>query len=317
MATQSSPGSDYLTVKTLLSRMEANSKLQGKDQKSLIPCPPPLASSSPAITPRTRRKLQDQIEDLHPRDQMAFCRADVRACGNLHDLLDNFHQTFSEDQLWAIVFQFMTLYRSALVSYGGSGGQRTVSRASSSGQSSSGHNDSSCSNSSTVSTSGGATTTSSRNISPGRRKSKSAGAANAKNKKKLSERKILNQSSDSDASCSASCSSDVEASDNSDIMSELMLDGDEVEEEEEKKKSVRGVNNKKISGSGAKAGGCAGGEVVCSSDEDEGGDQMNGDNEKPKSRLDHVDYLNVPTSLRNFHIHKDGSVHVAYVDEGM
>lgn len=301
--------SDYLTVKTLISRhatMEAansNNTTSTKDQK------PP--NFSPAITPRSRRKIEEARENLHPLHQIAFCRADVRSCGSLHDLLENFHQTFSEDQLWAIVFQFMTLYRQAIVTNGGAGGgggqQRAVSRASSSGQSST-HNDSSCS-----STSSSTTTTTSNNISV-RRKSKSAsgGVANKIKQSKNQKKVVRNQSSDSDSdeSCN-STSSDVEASDNSDIISELMMaDGGE----QQGRKSVRvgGKCNNKVCAVRKGEDDGAGG----SSSSDEGDDRLINDNDKAKSRLDHVDYLNVPTSLRNFHIHKDGSVHVSYADEG-
>ena len=224
------------------------------------------------------------MEHLDPRERMAFCKEDLRSCSNLHDLLDNFHQAFSEDQLWAIVFQYVTLYRNAIVQIGG----RAASRASSTTTTGSELNDSGRSSTKTASP---------------RRKSKS-GEGSGSPGKKDAKRDALNESCSSgraSASWSESegTSSDVDLgeSDTSDIMHHLMV-GDSVRDEgpREIAKSKQQLRRSTLD----------------SSDEGECGDG----NEKPKLRLDHVDYLFVPTSLRNFHIHKDGSVHVSYVDEG-
>lgn len=110
----------------------------------------------------------------------------------------------------------------------------------------------------------------------------------------------------SSSSSGGGSDSDVDASDNSDIISELSLLGEGVR--------ASGMGKQRASVGGGED---AGGDLSSS---DEGGDNHPRDNDKQasssRSRLDHVDYLNVPTSLRNFHIHKDGSVHVSYVDEG-
>lgn len=318
------PASDYLTVKSLITR-HATMEIQAGHRNSSSPhhTHPQKQCGHPSRgTPRSRRKAEDnhyhQIAtnnddlDLDPREQIALCRSDLRSCGNLHELLESFHQAFSEDQLWAIVFQFMNLYRNAIVLSGG----RAASRASSSKQS---HlNDSVTSNASSVST-GSPKAPSSRNApghSPSRRKSKGAGAQSSKGSLSLQQKKKkagLDESLEERRSSSSSgggSDSDVDASDNSDIINELSLLGEGVRASMGKRRAS--------AGGGQDDGGATTGGDLSSSDE--GGDNQPRDNDKqaasPRSRLDHVDYLNVPTSLRNFHIHKDGSVHVSYVDEG-
>lgn len=301
------PASDYLTVKSLLNRHILQMKDGPVGMSPIASSQPKLNVSSSTMTPRTNRKIEMEFDEMDVHQQIAACR-DKQHCGTLQDLLDNFHQAFSEDQLWAIIFQYITLYRNAIV--------RNAGRAGSSAAQNSSHNSSSGTMSSQMSEW-------TPEDSPSRRKSKSAGESGKKRKRsKRSYNKSSGSSkdgSDSEDLSSSSCStsSDVEASDNSDIVRELLRvdsgtggDGGDC--------GKRGNKNS-----------CAKPQVVldtmsecgssASSDEGGGGGGAGddrSDNGKPKSRLDHVDYLNVPTSLRNFHVHKDGSVHVSYVNEG-
>lgn len=314
MTTQSSPASDYLTVKSLIHRHAMDQQQNPSLYSAMSPGPPLQSRKSP---PRSRKKgtintnsqgngLAPAVQEEHQtvRDRMASCRADPRTCNSLFDLLENFHQAFSEDQLWAVIFQFMTLYRDAIVQCGGGGGGEGSAGRRSSRQS---HNDSGGGSSIAM--------TVTPVSSPTRRKSK-GGSSSSSSSSGTSDR-------DSDG-----CTSDVEASDNSDIMNELMV-GD------------RSKRRWTTAGHGGSSG-CSSevvivpgavGEVddkgrqgvvdgeeddveINDNDSDSNAEDDGSDKGKPKSRLDHVDYLNVPKSLRNYRIHKDGSVHVSYVDEG-
>lgn len=92
--------------------------------------------------------------------------------------------------------------------------------------------------------------------------------------------------------------------------------GDSVDGGHNSRSGVRAIGSENGSSVGVSGGGCSSEDDDLYNTDDGEGDNNRHDNEKPASRLDHMDYLNVPTSLRNFRIHKDGSVHVSYVDEG-
>lgn len=294
---------DYLSAKALLDRYSA--------------------STSSASSPIRRKMAEDETQA-----EIDLCRTQGQSCGSIQDLLESFHTAFSDDQLWAIVFQFITLYRNAIIL--------------------------NCRSSSRASSSTTGATTQKQDNSP-RRKTKGSSAVNLVEKNKMQNKKSVNlvqklnlsmegstgtsgRGSDSECGCS-----DVEASDNSDIISELMM----MEQEESDNSATmisRNGGGKSSSVSSSRAiddnrGGNNNNNDSSGSDEDdqytEGEEEEDKDlkdqrrrrrssrnvglaGEKPSSRCmeHHVDYLNVPTSLRNFRIHKDGSVHVSYADEG-
>lgn len=238
-------------------------------------------------TPRSRRKVES-----NPRDDIAICRTNGRCCGSIQDLLESFHTAFSDDQIWAIIFQFMNLYRNAIIHNGGRGGSISPQA-----------------------TSGGMMSTT---ASTPRRKSKSGTGSTVANLLQKQSKKCIQNIAQSGSPklngshCGGGVSSgggssgsdsespsDLEGSDNSDIRR-------------------RSQNNNNLIRSGETTGG---GAVVienrCGNTSDEYTDDGEDNNsDKRSSRLDHMDYLNVPTSLQNFHIHKDGSVHVSYSNEG-
>lgn len=294
---------DYLSAKALLDRYSA--------------------ASSTSTNP-IRRKMPEEENQA----EIDLCRPQQgQSCGSIQDLLESFHTAFSDDQLWAIVFQFITLYRNAIIL-----NCRSSSRASSS--------------TTTQKQESRRKTSSSLNLIE-KNKTQTKKSANSVQKLNLSTEGSTGTSGrGSDSECGSDV--DVEASDNSDIISELMMLEQEEQESDNSATMIRrrngggkssavhsraiddnrgGINNRNDRNDSS------------GSDEDdqyteEEGEELNAKEqrrsrrrssrnvglvgEKPESRcMEHqVDYLNVPTSLRNFRIHKDGSVHVSYTGEG-
>lgn len=238
---------------------------------------------------RSRRTKIDNA----PQDEIAVCRTSGRCCGSIQDLLESFHTAFSDDQVWAIIFQFMNLYRNAIVLNGGRGGSPSQTTT--------------------------ATTTTPRRKSKSGTGSAVTSLLQKQNIKKCNSPvtpkngspKINARHGEEVVSCGSQSSSTSSGSD-SECIGECPSDSDNSDIH---RRSANNSDNSNLNRNG-KANGAVLIENSNSSDEYSDDDGADMDSDKRSSRLDHVDYLNVPTSLQNFHIHKDGSVHVSYTNEG-
>lgn len=223
----------------------------------------PLISSLQAAAPSTA--VQDSISHCKSKEQ----------CVNLLSVLEAYQDSFSEDQVWAITYQFVTLYRQAIVS----GQSRTKDYHQEAGS--------------------------------GMRRTHSE-----KRPKRIRRTR--------------SCTDDVtdaaddyhSMADHNDREHRIISDNEsccvssDMEDEEEEAFSdncgVSGDNRMKrrrsISSSNSSRRRCPSGSA--------GGDCSSASEDDKRLAEDQMDYLNVPTSLHNFCIHKDGTVHVAYDNEG-